>query len=269
MKKILSFVFVFLLFFKFQIFSMEAPVSADAASGGGMGMEISDDAMPEGEEIVESADAEASADAKAMADKMADMEVEEMEVDEEVVAEGGMGMGEPAPPGGGMGMEVPADEMSEGEEIIESADAEVMADMEVEDDMGGGMDDGGMGMGEPAAPAEGMAAPAPTAVPVAPAAPPQPPVEFEQAKWPQAVELKEEGQALLSEKFKGDISFYIDQANDINDEITEAVKKIQELKKEMWKKFKSLDKKLDLFFQDVGFSTGQKSKERLFFQEKK
>ncbi|MBD3231260.1 hypothetical protein GF322_01225 [Candidatus Dependentiae bacterium] len=110
--------------------------------------------------------------------------------------------------------------------------------------------------------------PLPTAPPLKPVGPPAPPVEFEQAKWPQAVELKEEGQALVSEKFYGNIEEYINQLKEINDEINQHINKIIELRNEMWDKFERVDQKLDLFFQEAGFTKGKKSKQRLFYQEK-
>lgn len=104
-------------------------------------------------------------------------------------------------------------------------------------------------------PSEQEAAAAPSAPPV-PVGPPSPVTEYKQLKWPQAVELKEEGMPLVGSGFKPNIENFSKDAQAVFKQIQEILQQIRKLRQELQDKSQETDKRLDEFYQQTGFSLG-------------
>ena len=106
----------------------------------------------------------------------------------------------------------------------------------------------------------------PTPEPSMPTLPPSPPVEFKQAKWPEAVELSEQTKGIVQVGWKKDFGKYLKEAKNITDQVRQILSEIRKKREDLYNKYKDKETKLDPFFQDISFKQGkmeQKVKELL------
>jgi hypothetical protein len=91
-------------------------------------------------------------------------------------------------------------------------------------------------------------------------------ITYEQPKWPQALEIKEEGQSLVGVSWKENFEKLIEQATQVNKNIQDIVAQLRKLRLDYQNKYRDMDSRLDTFFQKTGFTYGELKKKIEIFE---